>query len=301
VLNIDGAYTDRDAIIDSIEWMAKLMLDFKDLVVVVTGGASGIGRSLAHAFARAGAKLIIADIKQVPVDTVVGDIKARGGEATAVCVDLSLRDDVARLAKITIERYGRINMLCNIAGVQALSKLHETKWADIEWIFSVNVFALCHTVHFFMPHLLAAAARGERAHVVNTASGFGLAVPPLGPTLPTAYTGSKHAVVGLSDAMRVDLKDTGVSVSVVCPGVVNTQTWTSTSFRPVRFGGPAPGSPQSKAVIEAVGQDPDETASMILEGLHCGDFYILPYTEESSASMKQAIAKRYEELMAAIS
>lgn len=276
------------------------MSDFKDLVVVVTGGASGIGRSLAHAFSRQGARLVIADMEQGPSDIVVSEIEEQGGEAIAFCCDLSDRQQVERLADSVVETYGSVNVLCNIAGVQVLSKLHETKWSDIEWIFSVNVFGLCHTLQFFMPHLLAAAERGERAHVINTASGFGLAVPPFGPVPPSAYTGSKHAVVGLSDAMRVDLKDTGVGVSVVCPGVVNTKTWTSTSFRPERFGGPAPGSPQSKAIIEAVGQDPDETAAMILDGLNRGDFYILPYTEESAASMKQAITARYEELMAAL-
>jgi short-subunit dehydrogenase len=235
-----------------------------------------------------------------PANEVVAEIEGQGGQAIAVTCDLTQRDEVEALARSTIGTYGGVNLLCNIAGVQVLSKLHETKWADVEWIFSVNVFGLCHTVQLFMPHLLAAAERGERTHVINTASGFGLAVPPFGPVPPSAYTGSKHAVIGLSDAMRTDLKGTGIDVSVVCPGVVNTNTWTSTSFRPERFGGPAPGSPQSKAIIEAVGQDPDETAAMILEGVRRKDFFILPYTEESATSMKQAIKARYEELMAAL-
>ncbi len=276
------------------------MSEFKDLVAVVTGGASGIGRSLALALGRAGAKIVIADMEERPAEVVVSEINSEGGEAIAARCDLSVRKQVEGLARTTIETYGGVNLLCNVAGVQVLSKLHETKWSDVEWIFSVNVFGLCHTVQFFMPHLLAAAERGERAHVINTASGFGLAVPPFGPVPPSAYTGSKHAVIGLSDAMRTDLKDTGVGVSVVCPGVVNTKTWESTSFRPERFGGPAPGSPQSKAVIEAVGQDPNETAAMILDGVNRGDFYILPYTEESATSMKQAIKARYEELMAVL-
>jgi len=255
---------------------------------------------MAFAFAREGAKLIVADLEAAPAERVADELNALGTESIAVGCDIIDEQDVEQLVKTAISAFGGINVLCNIAGVQMIRKLHETSAADVEWLFSVNVFGLCHSVRHSVPELRKAAQRGEVARIVNASSGFGIALPPMGPVSPSAYAGTKHAIVGLSDAMRTELEDDGIGVSVVCPGVVNTQTWTSMRFRHDRFGGPVPGTAQSRAAVRAYGQNPDETAAMIIAGVKRGDFYILPLTEAGKSSMQHAIQERYEELLQAL-
>ena len=89
-------------------------------------------------------------------------------------------------------------------------------------------------------------------------------------------------------------------MSVVCPGVVNTQTWNSLSFRQERFGGPIPGTAKSKAAVENFGQDPDEVARLIITAVNAGDFFILPLTDWAQKSMGSEIDSRYRELKAAL-
>ena len=273
---------------------------FRNCVAVVTGGASGIGRSLAFALARQGAKLVIADLQLEPAQQVADELTALGAESIAVRCDISEVSDVEQLAGKTHEEFGGINLLCNIAGVTVVSKLHETTVEDFEWLFKVNVFGMFNTVRRFVPELQASAKRGEVAHIINASSGFGVAMPSMGPTLPSAYAGTKHAIVGFSDAMRTELADDGIGISVFCPGLVNTQTWNSKNFRQERFGGPVPGTPDSKARVEAWGQDPSETAAMIIDRVIRGDFYILPLDETARTTMDRAISERYEELLKAV-
>ncbi len=286
--------------------------DFGKCVVVITGGASGIGRSLAFAFAREGAaadssgdsatnvRIVIADLEAEPAEQVAAELAEQGVQAIVVPCDISLEEDVERLAAETLRQFGGVNVLCNIAGVHVLRKLHETAALDVEWIFAVNVFGLCHMARHFVPQLKAAAKRGEIAQMINCSSGFGLGVPAMGATSPSIYTGTKHAIVGLSDAMRNELAPDGIAISVVCPSLVNTQTWNSTSFRQERFGGPVPGTPESKATVETWGQDPDETAAMIIDRAKRGDFFILPHNEAAHKTMRAVIDQRYEDIVVAL-
>jgi NAD(P)-dependent dehydrogenase (short-subunit alcohol dehydrogenase family) len=273
---------------------------FRDCVAIITGGASGIARSLAFALAREGAKLVIADIQLEPAEKVASELNAIGAESIAVRCDISEAADVEHLAGETLTRFGGINLLCNVAGVTVVDKLHETSRSDLEWLFHVNVYGMFNTVRRFVPELRASAKRGEVAHIINASSGFGVAMPSMGPTLPSAYAGTKHAIVGFSDAMRAELAEDGIGVSVFCPGLVNTQTWNSKNFRQERFGGPVPGTPDSRARVEAYGQNPDETAAMIISRVKRGDFYILPLDEMARATMERAINERYEELLKAV-
>ena len=272
---------------------------------MITGGASGIGRSLARALAREHQEdhrpgIVIADMDLGAAADTVAELESLGAQALAVGCDISLENDVEDLARATIEHFGGVNLLCNIAGVQTLRKLHETSALDVEWLFSVNVFGLCHMVRHFVPHLQAAAKNQQLAYIINASSGFGLAVPPMGQHSPSVYTGTKHAVVGLSDALRKDLAGDGIGVSVVCPGVVNTNTWNSMSFRQERFGGPIQGTQESKSRVEAYGQDADEVAKMILEGVRRSEFFILPLNESGRESMRREISQRHEELATAL-
>jgi NAD(P)-dependent dehydrogenase (short-subunit alcohol dehydrogenase family) len=283
------------------------VVDIKNCVAVITGGASGIARSLAIALARAApraerstTRIVIADMRLGAAEEVAQQLRDLGAQAIAVECDITREAAVINLAKQTEEAFGKVNLLFNIAGVNVVSKLHETSANDVEWLFSVNVFGMCHMVRHFVPLLKAAAAVSETAHVVNVSSGFGVAVPSMGPVLPSAYAGTKHAVVGLSDAMRKELAADGIGVSVVCPGVVNTAAWNSKSFRQEQFGGPQQGTEESRERLKAWGQDPKETANFVLAGLHRGDFFILPLNDAGRVSMRAEIEERYAALRSAL-
>ncbi len=214
--------------------------------------------------------------------------------------DISDEQQVIAVANKVEANIGKLNLLANVAGVTVIAKLHETSAQDVEWLFSVNVFGTCHMVRHFVPLLKAAADNGEFAHIINVSSGFGVAMPSMGPVQPSAYTGTKHALVGLSDAMRKELKPDGIGVSVVCPGLVNTSTWNSLSFRQQRFGGPQQGTQESKTRVETWGQDPKQTAQLILAAVERGDFYVLPLDKSGSSQMQTEIEARYAELKAAL-
>jgi len=283
------------------------VVDIKNCVAVITGGASGIARSLAIALAsaapnaeRGATRIVIADLRLGPAEVVVQQLRGLGAQAIAIECDITREAAVIDLAKQTEDSFGKVNLLFNVAGVNLINKLHETSSNDVEWLFSVNVFGMCHMVRHFVPLLKVAAAVSETAHIVNVSSGFGLAVPSMGPVSPSAYAGTKHAVVGLSDSMRKELAPDGIGVSVVCPGVVNTDAWNSKSFRQERFGGPQQGTEESKERLKAWGQDPKETAKLVLAGLCRRDFFILPLDDAGRISMLTEVEERYAALRSAL-
>ncbi|MDP6734360.1 MAG: SDR family oxidoreductase [Gammaproteobacteria bacterium] len=282
-------------------------VNLDNCVSVITGGGSGIGRSVAMELAKAtpsenrsNTRIIVSDIRFEAAQEVVTSLEKLGATAVAFECDVSKEEDVVRLAKKTKSTFGKLNLLFNVAGVNLVRKLHETSSNDVEWLFSVNVFGMCHMVRHFVPLLKAAAAGSETAHIINVSSGFGLAVPSMGPVQPSAYAGTKHAVVGLSDAMRKELAPDCIGLSVVCPGVVNTDAWNSMSFRQARFGGPKQGTAESKERLKAWGQDPKETANLVLAGLCRGDFFILPLDDAGRSSMRTEIEERYGALRSAL-
>jgi NAD(P)-dependent dehydrogenase (short-subunit alcohol dehydrogenase family) len=283
------------------------VVDIKNCVAVITGGASGIARSLAIALARAApeaerstTRIVVADLRLGPAEEVAQQLRELGAQAIAIECDITSEAAVINLARQTEKSFGKVNLLFNVAGVNLISKLHDTSAKDVEWLFAVNVFGMCHMVRHFVPLLTAAAADSETAHILNVSSGFGVAVPSMGPISPSAYAGTKHAVVGLSDAMQKELAPDGIGVSVVCPGVVNTNAWNSKSFRQERFGGPQQGTEDSRERLRAWGQDPEETANTVLAGLCRGDFFILPLDDAGRISMRSEVEKRYGALLSAL-
>lgn len=256
------------------------MSKLKNQVVVVTGGASGIGRSLCLDASRRGARVLVADIDGVRAQAVADEIGATGGQAIAAACDVSLLDSVRALAETARKNFGGVNLLCNNAGVFQAGAVHATDPADVRWLFEVNVFGVHHGIHVFLTLLREAAQRGEFAHILNTGSENSLGIPPHGAF--GVYNATKHAILALSDNARVDLKKYGVGVSVFCPAAVNTELWNSLSHRPDRLGGPrvlpAEIAEKSKAVL-AHANSPDSTARVALDGVEAGDFLILPHPE----------------------
>ena len=183
-------------------------------VAIVTGGASGIGRALAEELARRGVEVVIADVQTDMAEQVADAIRARQGRATAQQLDVRDADAFAGLARKTVRRAGRIDYLFNNAGIGRSGEISTYSLEDWDDVFDVNVRGVAYGIRAVYPIFI----ENRRGHIINTASTAGLiSTPGLG-----GYSATKHAVVGLSKALRIEAKAHGVNVSVLCPGVIRT-------------------------------------------------------------------------------
>ncbi|MDW3217989.1 MAG: SDR family NAD(P)-dependent oxidoreductase [Acidimicrobiales bacterium] len=210
------------------------MQDITGKVAVVTGGASGIGRATAIALAAEGARVVVADIEQPPLDDVVAEIRAAGGDAIGVVCDVSDWSSVDALRQACVESFGDADIVMNNAGVAGGGPLSSIELSAWEWTLGVNLWGVIHGVKAFLP---AMVERGS-GHIVNTASIAG----HLTSTGMGAYNTTKHAVSGLTETLQQEMleAETGVGVTCLCPGFVATNIITSERNRPERFreGGP---------------------------------------------------------------
>jgi NAD(P)-dependent dehydrogenase (short-subunit alcohol dehydrogenase family) len=196
-------------------------------VAVVTGAASGLGRALAEEFAARGLVVVLADVEEGPLAESVAAIEATGATVVGVPTDVRFSAQVDALAAITLERFGRVDVVVNNAGIMpGIGPMWIFEEADWDWVLSVNLRGVVHGIRAFVPHLVTQG----RGHVVNTASMAGLSVSPgLGP-----YMVSKHGVVAVSEGLAADLALAGVDVgvTVVCPGGMTTNIVTAERNRP---------------------------------------------------------------------
>lgn len=183
--------------------------------VLVTGAATGIGLECARAFARQGANLVVSDINATALDGVQREITSLGVDCLAQPCDVSSEASVAAFAAATHAAVGPVDVLVNNAGLAYLGGFEETPLAWWRHTLDVNVMGVVHCIRAFLPAMRAAG--GERK-IVNVASLAGVAPAPN----MCAYAASKHAVIGLSEVLALELHDSPVSVLVVCPGIINT-------------------------------------------------------------------------------
>ena len=177
---------------------------------MVTGGASGIGRALCLGFARAGARVVVADLDEAGMTETAAGVAKAGGRALAVRTDVSRLADVRALADRACEEFGAVHVLCNNAGIALWGGLDTATHHDWEWAIGVNLWGVIHGVEAFVPRMIAQKTEG---HIVNTASMAGLiASEGLG-----VYNTTKYAVVGLSETLQKDLRRHDIGVSVLCP------------------------------------------------------------------------------------
>jgi NAD(P)-dependent dehydrogenase (short-subunit alcohol dehydrogenase family) len=263
------------------------MEQFKDRTAVVTGAASGMGRSMAERFASEGMRVVLADVEEQPLRAFEEHLLERGVQAIAVQADVRKLDAIQELERRAVDAFGNVHILVNDAGVGAGGLTWQTTNDDWEWTLGVNLWGVIHGLRTFLPRMIE---HGEEGHVVNTASMAGLVAGPF----MAPYNVSKFGVVALSETVYQELLMTGskIGVSVLCPGFVNTNIGESARNRPPELAETAdvPDDPQAREAFRQLllsGMPPDDVAEKVLDAVRTRRFYILTHPE-----MKPVIQER---------
>ena len=261
------------------------MRDITGKVAFITGGASGMGLAMARSFAAAGMKVAIADVEQAALDRVKAEFAASNAEVITLRVDVTDRAAMEAAADATEAAFDKVHVLVNNAGVAVGGSLDQMSYEDWDWVMGVNLDGVVNGLQAFLQRI---KAHGEGGHVVNTASLAGhFAIPGLG-----IYTATKYAVVGISETLRADLKQHNIGVSVLCPGVVNTNIFDSGRNRPSHLQGETdtaqmvlsedlaePEREQRMAEMMARALDPAVVGDMVLHSIQEDEFYIFSHPE----------------------
>jgi NAD(P)-dependent dehydrogenase (short-subunit alcohol dehydrogenase family) len=256
----------------------------------ITGGASGIGLAMAQVFLEAGMRVVVADLLKSHLAEAASHLQAHSRATHYITLDVRERAAFARAADEAERVFGKVHVLCNNAGVGSDRPVMDAPYEEWDWIFGVNVGGVINGLVTFMPRMRAS---GEEAHIVNTASLAALI--PLGAT--AIYTGTKFAVRGLSEALRVALAPHRIGVSVLCPGLVRSRIFESARYRPAHVPAPAPGPNLGDALMTQFGAaavEPVEVGRAVLRGIRNNDAYILTHPES-----KAEVAELCGELLAA--
>lgn len=269
------------------------MRRFEGTVAMVSGAGGGIGRAIARKCASRGAAVAVVDIDAERASQTAAAIIAAGGRAKAYAADTTDLSALQTVAEQIEADLGGLEAIFNNAGVFTGGRLERTRPNDFDWVFDVNVRGLYNAVIAFLPALRRAVAAGKPGLIVNTGSENSLGVPTLGPF--SAYTGTKHAVLGLTDALRRDLKEDGIDVALLCPGVVQTEIWNAKRVRQERYGGPREAAPPSPGGATDGGRTAEATADTLFEGLDAGEFMII-----SDPRIRAFAQQRIEEIAQAL-
>jgi NAD(P)-dependent dehydrogenase (short-subunit alcohol dehydrogenase family) len=256
------------------------MKDVSGKVAFITGGSSGIGLGIAQTFAQAGMKVVIGYRSKEHLD---GALKSLGGMSDrihAVSVDVADRGAMERAASETVKTFGKVHVLVANAGVTAMAPLGKSTYDDWDWVIGVNLTGVFNSVHAFLPYI---QGNGEGGQIIAASSAGGLfSTGGAG----GAYTVSKFAVVGMMEALRGELAEHNIGVSVYCPGTVGSDLADSERNRPrgladvgVRLDDRAKASFLERSHDPQWGITPLEMGRLVLRGMRDNDLYILTHRE----------------------
>ena len=255
------------------------MEDLTGKTAVITGAASGIGLGLAVRFGRAGMNVVLADVEEPALAEAVATVEATGAAAFGLRVDVRRVEEVEGLLAAAVERFGRVHLACNNAGIAG--PFGKTSWElsahDWEWVIGVDLWGVINGVRVFIPHLVT---HGD-GHIVNTASLAGLTT---GTVVPASYHTAKHGVVALSECLFGELaqRAPGVGVTVLCPGFVKTRINENARNRPEDVA-PAPFETESPRAVELrnamaemtmTGLEPEQVADLVHDAVRSRQFYV---------------------------
>lgn len=272
------------------------MKDLAGRNAVVTGGGQGIGRGIALALADAGMHVAVLDIEPDAATRTAREIEARGVKSLALRVDVTSEASLAEAAAAVENGLGPVQVLSNNAGVSApQGPIADKTDADWQWVFSVNLFGIVKAVQAFLPGMRAQARRqGQGGHIVNTSSMAGLiAVPEL---QVGVYTASKYACTAYCEILRAELAPEGIGVSVLCPGLIDTNlSATSARNRPERFGGPLAVPKPMPEEMRRVAMQPEEVGPIVVRGIRANRLHILTHPDLSMPMIEARFAQIRED------
>src|SRR5271168_1761644 len=226
-------------------------------VAVVTGAGSGIGRALAQQLFAAGSALAIADIDEKGLAETAASLTAEQDSLSTHVLDVSDESAVRVFAEDVVSRHGRVTLLINNAGVALHGTFEELSLDDLRWLMGINFWGVVYGVTYFLPIL----KQQPRAQIVNLSSVFGI----IAPAGQSAYSASKFAVRGFTEAVRHELEGTSVSVSCVHPGGIHTPI-----AKRARLGAHASESKRQSAIAyfeKVTPTSPEAAAARILKGV----------------------------------
>jgi len=242
---------------------------------IVTGAASGIGRSCAGAMAERGIRVVAVDISEEPLKALAADVMANGGEILPLAIDIGIENSFDVIRARAMDVFGPVDILMNNVGVLISGKPEDIPLTEWQRVINLNLMATIRAVHLFIPEMIA---RGE-GHIVNTASFAGL-FPYAWDRLP--YAAAKAAVIALSEGLALYLKPQGIGVTCLCPGPVRTNIGAT---RKVWTEGMAPRGPGSQFRM----MEPEEVAAQVIEAIE-RDVFFLP-TDDQVLERMQARAR----------
>jgi NAD(P)-dependent dehydrogenase (short-subunit alcohol dehydrogenase family) len=187
---------------------------YRDAVAIITGGASGIGWALGQELSRRGAHVVLADLQAEAAEQAAADIRKSGGHAEAHRLDVTDFEAVSALVDHVVKTNGRLDYIFNNAGIAVLGEAKDYEIRNWNSVIDVNLRGVIHGVQAAYQVMV----KQGFGHIVNTASITGL-VPLSG---LVGYATTKHAVVGLSNCLRVEAAELGIRVSCLCPGAIDT-------------------------------------------------------------------------------
>jgi NAD(P)-dependent dehydrogenase (short-subunit alcohol dehydrogenase family) len=255
------------------------MENLEDRVAFITGAASGIGLGIARACLAAGMKVVITDVRRAVLESAAASLAVDAGVVLPLVLDVTDRTQWSACAERVRRELGGVDLLCSNAGVNFVGPTQESTYEDWDFALGVNLGGAVNAVRTFAPSMVSS---GRGGHIVITASVSGL----FSGAGVGVYVTSKFALVGLAESLRADLRESGVGVSVLCPGPVKSELFESTqAVRPAHFAATGakpllpPGVDRSDTPIFQTALTGAQIGDYVLRGVRRNELYILTHPE----------------------
>jgi NAD(P)-dependent dehydrogenase (short-subunit alcohol dehydrogenase family) len=253
------------------------MQDLNGQLAFITGGASGAGFGQAMVFGRAGAEIVIADVRAEAIETAIRTLSEHQIKAHGIVLDIMDREAYAKAADEVEAVFGRApTILSNTAGVNSFGPIEKTTYDDFDWIIGVNLNGVINGMVTFVPRMIAAKVP---AHIVTVSSLGGF----MGSALAGPYSAAKAASINLMEGYRQGLAKYDIGVSVVTPANIKSNIAEASKLRPAKFG--TSGYVENEDSIASLhsihqhGLEPEKLGQAILKGIQENAAYIIPYPE----------------------
>ncbi len=267
------------------------MNNYKNKTAVISGGAEGIGFAVAQAMGEQGMNIVLGDIDAAQLKEAQAKLEAQGVPVLAVEMDVTSPTSWANIAKLAVERFGKVHMLVNNAGVaSAPGPIEATNHKDWQWVIDVNLKGVLFGAEAIVPLI---KQHGEGGWMVNVASMAGM----IGVPYAGAYTATKVAVVGMSESWNVELSKHNIHVAALCPAFVKTRIHLShrnrqEEHRDLERTLDPKSAPKHNAAQELVenGIAPEIVGQRVVEALNAKELYIFTHPAQRQVTQQRSTA-----------